>query len=144
MTSKVGLVVSRWNSVVVDRLVEAALTELVACDVVRLDVPGAYEIPQGCQALIRAQQPDAVVTLGCVIRGETPHFDYVAGECARGVNDVALRLGVPVTFGVLTCDNSEQALARAGGDKGNKGQEAAAAALALLRAFEDAENEKQQ
>jgi len=141
MSAKIGLVISRWNQMIVDRLVVSAdqvLAEagFVGDSVVRIEVPGAFEIPQGCKALIDRANVDAVVTLGCVIRGQTPHFDYVAGECARGINDLALRTGVPISFGVLTCDNSEQALDRAGGEFGNKGEEAAAAALALLASIQ--------
>ncbi len=96
-------------------------------------VPGAWEIPQALEAMARQGRLDALVALGAVVRGETPHFDLVAGECSRGASEVALRHGVPVTFGVLTCDTFEQAMARAGGEAGNKGAEAAAAAIELAR-----------
>ena len=137
MSTKIGLVVSRWNQLIVDRLVEAADQVLDAAgisegSVVRMEVPGAFEIPQGCKAIIDNADVDAVVTLGCIIRGQTPHFDYVAAECARGINQLAIATGVPISFGVLTCDSSEQALDRAGGEFGNKGEEAAQAALSLL------------
>ncbi len=137
---RVGIVASEWNQLIVDRLLAGArraLAEAAIADdaITQLNVPGAYEIPQGCQALIDANKVDLIVTIGCVIRGETPHFDYVAGECARGVTDVALKTGVPITLGVLTCDNGDQAMARAGGAHGDKGFEAASAALQLYAAI---------
>ena len=94
-----------------------------------LRVPGAFEIPTAARAT--AERYDAVVALGAVIRGETPHFDYVAGECIRGLMQVMLDTGMPVACGVLTCDTAEQALARAGGKAGNKGADAALAALEM-------------
>lgn len=129
---------SRFNGEIVDRLLAGAIAALDAAGVGAEDrlvvrVPGAWEIPQGLDALARRGGFDALVALGAVIRGETPHFDIVAGECSRGASAVALRHGVPLTFGVLTCDNLEQALARSGGDAGNKGTEAAEAAIELAR-----------
>jgi len=135
---RVGLVASRFNGEIVERLLAGAVSALDQAGVGDADrvvvrVPGAWEIPQALEALARRGGLDALVALGAVIRGETPHFDIVAGECSRGASEVALRHGVPVTFGVLTCDNLEQALARAGGDAGNKGAEAADAAIELAR-----------
>jgi 6,7-dimethyl-8-ribityllumazine synthase len=131
---RVGILVSRYNETVTERLLagaEACLRERGVArervDVVR--VPGAWELPLAARALAARGGYAAVVALGAVIRGETAHFDYVAGEASRGLMDVALHYGVPVGFGVLTCDTLEQALARAGGAAGNKGHEAAAAAL---------------
>jgi 6,7-dimethyl-8-ribityllumazine synthase len=98
--------------------------------------PGAFEIPLAAQRLARSERFDAVVCLGAVIRGETPHFDYVAGECARGVQDVALRTGVACIFGVLTTDSLDQALERAGGSHGNKGWDAAVAAMEMAALLE--------
>jgi 6,7-dimethyl-8-ribityllumazine synthase len=94
-------------------------------------VPGAFELPLTVQELATDSDYDAVIALGAVIRGDTPHFDFVAGECARGLSQVALDTGVPVAFGVLTCDTAEQALERAGGKAGNKGADAAMTALEM-------------
>ena len=143
---RVGILVSRYNETVTERLLagaEACLRERGVArervDVVR--VPGAWELPLAARVLAARGEYAAVVALGAVIRGETAHFDYVAGEASRGLMEVALRYGIPVGFGVLTCDTLEQALARAGGEAGNKGHEAVAAALdaaaALARADAD-------
>ncbi|MGD0484762.1 MAG: 6,7-dimethyl-8-ribityllumazine synthase [Gemmatimonadales bacterium] len=143
---RVGVLVSRYNETVTERLLagaEACLRErgvpAAAVDVVR--VPGAWELPFAARVLAARGGYAAVVALGAVIRGETAHFDYVAGEASRGLMDVALHYGVPVGFGLLTCDTLAQALARSGGDAGNKGYEAVAAALdaatALPRADAD-------
>ena len=133
-SERVGVLVSRYNETVTDRLLAGARACLAergvaaeAVDVVRL--PGAWELPFAARELAQRGCYRAIVALGAVIRGETAHFEYVAGEASRGLMDVALRYGVPVGFGLLTCDTLEQALARAGGEAGNKGYEAAAAAL---------------
>jgi 6,7-dimethyl-8-ribityllumazine synthase len=138
---RVGLVASRFNGEVVERLLAGALAALErhgvpssAVEVVR--VPGAWEIPQALDALARSGGFDALVALGAVIRGETAHFEYVAGECSRGTTDVALRRGVPIAFGVLTCENLEQAMARSGGAVGDAGADAALAALEMAAVFE--------
>lgn len=135
-----GIVASRFNAEVVDRLVAGALRAFErhgvgpeGVEVVR--VPGAWEIPQALGLLARRGGFDALVALGAVIRGDTPHFDFVAGECSRGAARVAAEWGRPVTFGVLTCDTLEQALARADGEAGNKGEEAALAALEMADLF---------
>lgn len=138
-----AVVVSRFNDLVTSRLVEGALAAFRRHGVSDDDVevawtPGAFEIPLAAQRLAASGQFDAVVCLGAVIRGETPHFQYVAGEAARGVQRTALDTGVPCIFGVLTTDTVEQALDRAGGKHGNKGWDAAAAAMemaGLLDAF---------
>jgi 6,7-dimethyl-8-ribityllumazine synthase len=95
-------------------------------------VPGAFEIPLAAKRLAESGEHDAVVCLGAVIRGDTPHFEYVAGECAAGISRVALDTGVPISFGVLTTEDLDQALARAGGAEGNKGAEAAATAVEMV------------
>lgn len=129
------LVASRWNPAIVEPLIEGALETLFAAgidadQVTLVRVPGAFEIPQAVAAVL--DRPVAgVVTLGCVIRGETPHFEYVAGECARGVAELARGAEAPVVLGVLTCDNAQQARARSQPGPDNKGREAAAAALEL-------------
>ncbi|MGK7311093.1 MAG: 6,7-dimethyl-8-ribityllumazine synthase [Candidatus Longimicrobiales bacterium M2_2A_002] len=130
------IIVSRFNELVTEKLLDGARSALVQHgvaedDVVVARVPGAFEIPGAAGAALRAGGWDGIVAVGCVIRGETPHFDYVAGEAARGVQALAVAHDTPVTFGVLTTDTREQALARAGGDKGNKGWEAALAALEM-------------
>lgn len=137
-----ALIASRFNSFITDRLVEGALDAIVRTggdpDAVRVyKVPGAFEIPLVAKRLAASGRFDAVVCLGAVIRGSTPHFDYVAAEVSKGVAQVALETGVPVSFGVLTTDTLEQAVERAGSKAGNKGSEAALAAVEtvnLLRA----------
>src|SRR5262249_48211977 len=113
----VGIVVARFNGDIVNRLLEAALTELEQFDIPRdtvtvMVVPGASELPLGAMALAKTRRYSCVVALGCVIRGETAHFDYVAGESASGLQLAALETGVPVAFGVLTVENIEQAMSR--------------------------------
>lgn len=138
--ARVAIVASRFNSTIVDRLLQGALEELdrlgvAAADRVVLRVAGAWEIPVALESLARRGSFDAMVALGAVVRGETPHFDFVAGECSRGIADVALRHALPIGFGVLTCDDEQQALDRAGGALGNKGAEATSAALELWAAL---------
>lgn len=133
---RVGIAVSRFNEIVTQKLVDGALDALtrhgVALDDVDVHwVPGAWELPVLVRRLLAAGRYDAVVALGAVVRGETPHFDYVAGEAARGVQQAAWEFETPVAFGVLTCDTMDQALARAGGAHGNKGWDAALAALEM-------------
>jgi 6,7-dimethyl-8-ribityllumazine synthase len=143
---RVALVVARFNDFVTSRLKAGAMQGLLGQGVspdgiVEIAVPGAFEIPLAAQTAARTGRYDAVVCLGAVIRGETPHFDFVAGECAAGVARVSLETGVPVIFGVLTTDDADQAMARAGGAAGNKGRDAALAALemvSLLAALEKA------
>ena len=135
---RVAIVAARFNAEVVDRLLAGALAELDRTEVAPGDrqvvrVAGAWEIPVALEALARSGAFDALVALGAVIRGETPHFEFVAGEASRGCSEVALRHALPVGFGLLTCDTLEQALSRAGGAAGDKGAEAAAAALELAR-----------
>jgi 6,7-dimethyl-8-ribityllumazine synthase len=136
----VGIAVSRFNGDVTSKLLEGALTELETAGVVPeaievMPVPGAFELPLAAMALAKSRRYSCVLALGCVIRGETPHFDFVAAEAASGVQLAGLETGVPVSFGVLTCDTSEQALARAGGERGNKGSEAARSALEMVESL---------
>ena len=131
---RVAIVVSRFNEEVTSRLLEGARDALRRREVPdsHVDVvwvPGAFELPVAAEAAAASERYDAVVALGCVIRGETAHFEYVAGEAARGLGNVALAHRLAVGFGVLTTETLEQALARAGGEAGNKGAEAAEAAL---------------
>jgi len=139
-----AIVAARFNDFVVEPLIRGALDALrrhgvvdKQIDIVR--VPGAFDIPIVARKLAQAQRYEALIALGCVIRGQTPHFDYVAGECAGGIARIALESGVPIAFGVLTTDTAEQAVDRAGGKAGNKGADAALVALEmanLLRRLE--------
>lgn len=132
-----ALLVTRWNSFIVDHLKAGALDTLrrhgVADDNVTVCyVPGAFEMPLVAQKLASSGNYDAIIALGAVIRGGTPHFDYVAGECSKGLAQASLNTGVPITFGVLTVDSIEQAIERAGTKAGNKGAEAASTALEMV------------
>ena len=137
---RVAIVVSRFNADVTDRLLagaRAALDEFgaAASDVDVLSVPGAWELPQTAARVLAAGNHDAVVTLGCVIRGETPHFDYVCSHASLGLGQVAISSAVPVVFGVLTTDDLDQAMARAGEGADNKGFEAATTAVEMVGVF---------
>jgi 6,7-dimethyl-8-ribityllumazine synthase len=133
---KVAIVVARFYEELADRLTAGARAELAEAGVTDVDefaVPGAYELPLAAKYAAESGRYAAVVCLGAVIRGETSHYDYVCGESARGIQDVQLATGVPCSFGVLTVDNLDQALARSGGDKRDSGRHAAEAVLALLQ-----------
>lgn len=131
-----GVVVSRWNSFITERLLQGALDALrrSGCreeDMIVVRVPGAFEIPSQARTLARTGKYDAVVTLGCLIRGETTHYEHISNEVTRGIGQSAQETGVPHTYGVLTCENLEQALDRAGLKAGNKGFEAAISAVEM-------------
>ncbi|MBX2813698.1 MAG: 6,7-dimethyl-8-ribityllumazine synthase [Myxococcales bacterium] len=131
-----GLVVSRFNALITERLLEGAMDYLVRHGAAHGDqtvvrVPGAWEMPLAVQWMAERQGVDGVIALGCVIRGGTPHFEYVAGEVAKGCAQVQMDKGLPVSFGVLTTDSIEQAVERAGTKHGNKGWEAAAAVVEM-------------
>lgn len=133
---RIAIVVAKWNDFVTERLRTGALAALeaagVAPDAVTVvRVPGAFEIPTAAQHAAESGRFDAVVCLGCVIRGETPHFEYIASAVAHGITAAASATGIPMTFGVLTTNSAEEALARAGDGPGNKGHEAAVAALEM-------------
>ncbi len=133
-----GIVVSRFNHMVSVRLLEACTAELESRGCRQADihvawVPGAFEIPQAARILAQGERYDALIALGAVIQGGTPHFDYVCRAVTDGVREVIRDTGVPVAFGVLTTDDVEQALARSGGAEGNKGEEAALAAIEMAR-----------
>ena len=137
---RVAVLVARFNADITERLLQGAL----AChaehggaeaDVDVYHVPGAWELPQAAARVMEAGRHDAVVTLGCVIRGETPHFDYVCDEANRGLGEVARASRVPLVFGVLTTDDHAQALARAGDGPGNKGYEVTLAALQMVHLY---------
>jgi 6,7-dimethyl-8-ribityllumazine synthase len=130
----IAIVAARFNEHVTKPLLDGALTTLRDCglpDPPVFWVPGAFEIPLVVQRLAASRGYDAIVCVGAVIRGGTPHFEYVAGECAAGIARVALKTGVPCAFGVLTTDDLDQAMARAGGPEGNKGSEAAHTAVEM-------------
>ncbi|MBU0730497.1 MAG: 6,7-dimethyl-8-ribityllumazine synthase [Proteobacteria bacterium] len=138
---KFGIVLSRFNSFISERLLEGALDTLIrfgasddAIAIVR--VPGAYEIPLIAQKMAKSGKYDAVICLGAVIRGATPHFDFVANEAAKGIAQVGMETEVPVIFGVLTTDTIEQAIERAGSKAGNKGSDCASAAIEMVNLLE--------
>jgi 6,7-dimethyl-8-ribityllumazine synthase len=136
-TGKFALVVGRWNSFVVEHLLEGAIDALrrhgvAEAQLTIIRAPGAFEIPLVCQKVAASKHYDAIIALGAVIRGGTPHFEYVAGECTKGLAQVSMEHGVPVAFGVLTVDTIEQAVERAGTKAGNKGAEAALSALEMV------------
>jgi 6,7-dimethyl-8-ribityllumazine synthase len=134
---KIGIVVSKWNDTITNAMLEGALSTLLAANVNREDiiineVPGTFELPFGAQRMLKAIKLDAVICLGCVIQGETRHFDFICDATANGIMRVSLDNELPVIFGVLTTDTMQQAVDRSGGLHGNKGIEAAATALQLL------------
>ena len=135
--SKFCLVVARFNSFITENLLEGAIDALKRhgaddADLEIVRVPGAYELPLAVQAMADSGKYDAIIALGAVIRGGTPHFDYVAGECVKGLSQVMMQKGMPVAFGVLTVDTIEQAIERAGTKAGNKGAEAAMSAIEMV------------
>lgn len=135
--SKFGIVISRFNSFINESLLSGALDALKRHgaddnDIEVIYVPGAYEIPLAVQKAANAKKYDAIIAIGSVIRGGTPHFEYVAGECVKGLSQVMMQTGTPVAFGVLTVDTIEQAIERAGTKAGNKGVEAAMSAVEMV------------
>jgi 6,7-dimethyl-8-ribityllumazine synthase len=134
---KFALVVGRWNSFVVEHLKEGAIDALrrhgvAAENITVVYAPGAFEIPLVCKKVAERGGVDAIIALGAVIRGGTPHFEYVAGECTKGLAAVTMDAGLPISFGVLTVDTIEQAVERSGTKAGNKGEEAALSALEMV------------
>ncbi len=151
---KIAVVVGRFNEEISNRLLDGALSQLeelgvIATDILVYWVPGAFEIPFACQEVIEKTDVDAVITLGAVVKGGTPHFDYVAGECVRGVQNVSLSTGTPIALGVLTTDTYEQALERSDtsyvdhdgstGDKGSSDAKAVIAMVQLVRSLNGAD-----
>lgn len=135
--ARIGIVLARFNSFIGERLLEGALDALVRhgaershLDVAR--VPGAFEIPLALKQMAVSKKYDGLIALGCVIRGETPHFEYVAGEATRGITQVGQQFDIPVGFGLLTVDTIEQAIQRAGAKAGNKGADAALAVIEMV------------
>lgn len=138
------LVVSRFNSFIVDSLTSGAIDALVRHgakhdDIHIIKVPGAYELPLAIQKAAETGRYQAIIALGAVIRGSTPHFDYVAGECVKGISSLMLKHETPIAFGVLTVDNIEHAIERAGTKAGNKGAEAAVSAIEMVNLLREIE-----
>ncbi len=141
---RVGIVAGRFNDFVVNNLIEGAIDCLARhgaseSDIELARVPGAVEIPLAVQRMGRTGKYDAIIALGAVIRGGTPHFEYVAGECSKGLGQLALQLDMPVSFGVLTVDTIEQAIERAGTKAGNKGAEAAMGVIEMVNVLRQIE-----
>jgi len=141
---KVAIVVSRFNEFVTERLVKEAVEELLQNGVEQGDidiykVPGSFEIPVVVKRLLEKKKYHGVIALGAIIRGDTPHFEYVAGEVTRGIGRLTLDYGVPVVFGIITADTMDDAIERAGGKKGNKGRDSARALLEILGLLEKAQ-----
>lgn len=145
--SSFGIILSSWNDFITSRLLEGALETLEKLgasekSIEVFKVPGAFEIPLTAKKIAESGKFDAVICLGCVIRGQTPHFEYVAGEAAKGIGQVAMQTGVPVLFGIVTADNLEQAIDRAGAKAGNKGVEAAMAAVEIVNLYKGIQSGK--
>lgn len=139
-----GIVVSRWNSFFTEKMLAGALDALLRhgatedqIEIAR--VPGTWEIPVAVQKLVNAGRFDAVIAIGCLIRGATPHFDYLASEVTKGLGQISLQSGLPVTYGVITVENLEQAIERSGTKAGNKGSEAAVAAIEMANLMRELE-----
>lgn len=139
---KIAIVVARFNSFIVESLLSGAIDTLQRVgniaeqDITVIRIPGAFELPLAVQRVAASKKYDAIVALGAVIRGGTPHFEYVSGECVKGIAQVAMQYDLPVAFGVLTVDSIEQAIERAGTKAGNKGGEAAMSALEMINVLE--------
>ena len=136
-SARFGIAVSRCNSFIVDRLLEGALEALqkhgvMERDITVVKVPGAYELPLAVKMMLDQNSYDGIIAVGAVLRGGTPHFEYVAGECVKGLSQAGLDASLPVSFGVLTVDTIEQAIERAGTKAGNKGAEAAMTAMEMV------------
>jgi 6,7-dimethyl-8-ribityllumazine synthase len=132
MGHRFAIVASEYNSVVMDRLIEGAKRALRDCEKLAIiRVPGSFEIPLAVKRAALSKKYDGIVALGCVLRGETPHFEYISGAVSNGLGQVALETGIPIGFGVLTVDTVQQAMDRSG-ESGNKGFEAAVAALEMI------------
>lgn len=140
---KYAIVVSRFNNFITEKLLDGAKDALLRSgakenEIEIYRIPGSFEIPLVAKKVAAKQKYDAIICLGAVIRGETPHFEYVASEVSKGIAKVTLEANIPVTYGVITADNTEQAVERAGNKMGNKGFEAARTAIELLNLFNDA------
>ncbi|MEI6817609.1 MAG: 6,7-dimethyl-8-ribityllumazine synthase [Bacteroidota bacterium] len=134
---KVGIIVSEWNPVITKALLKGSITALKKAGLAEANilvnyVPGSYELPLGAQLLEESSHPDGIICLGCVIQGETPHFDYICSAVSEGIMKLNFKYSKPFVFGVLTCNDYQQAMDRSGGIKGNKGEEAAYTALKMI------------
>jgi 6,7-dimethyl-8-ribityllumazine synthase len=139
---KFSIVASRFNGFIVEQLEAGAIDALIRHGINDIDLikaPGAFELPMVVQRVAATKKYDAIIAVGAVIRGGTPHFEYVAGECVKGIANVSLKFDVPVSFGVLTVDTIEQAIERAGTKAGNKGAEAALSAIEMVSLFKNLE-----
>ncbi len=139
---KFGLVVSRFNDFIGNKLLEGAVDTLLRSgasdgDIEVVKVPGSFEMPVAAQAMAKKGTYDAIICLGAIIRGSTPHFDYIASEAAKGIARISLEQGLPVSFGIITADNLEQAIERAGTKSGNKGRDAALSAIEMANLFKE-------
>ena len=144
---RVGIVAGRFNDFIVEHLISGAIDTLVRHgasekDIELARVPGAVEIPLAVQRMAKTGKYDAIIALGAVIRGGTPHFDFVAGECSKGLGQLTLQLDIPIAFGVLTVDTIEQAIERAGTKAGNKGAEAAMGTIEMVNVLRQIESTK--
>jgi len=140
--AKFGIAYSRFNSFITDSLLDGAVDAIVRhggseSDITVVKVPGAFELPVAVQRMAKSGKYDAIIVVGAVIRGGTPHFDYVAGECTKGIGQISLQHDVPIAFGLLTVDSIEQAIERAGTKAGNKGAEAAVSAIEMVNVFKN-------
>ena len=138
----IAVITSRWNHFIGDRLVEGALDAIArhggdTSKVTVVHVPGAFEVPMAARKVAESGRFDAVVCLGVLIRGATPHFDYIASECTKGIASASMETGVPISYGIITADNLDQAIERAGTKAGNKGHEAAMAAVEMANLYKE-------
>ena len=142
-----GVVISRFNDFIGDRLMQGAIDTLLwsgasEADIHVVKVPGSFEIPVAAQALIKNGKYDAIICLGAIIRGSTPHFDYIASEAAKGIARLSMEAGLPIAFGIITADSIEQAIERAGTKSGNKGRDAALNAIEMANLFKELKKRK--
>ena len=142
-----GVVISRFNDFIGDRLMQGAIDTLLRsgaseADIRVVKVPGSFEIPVAAQALIKNGKYDAIICLGAIIRGSTPHFDYIASEAAKGIAKLSMEAGLPIAFGIITADSIEQAIERAGTKSGNKGRDAALNAIEMANLFKELKKRK--
>ncbi len=144
---KIGIVVSEWNAEITEKLFEGTYETLLSAgckkeNIIRKSVPGSFELPTGAMLFAEYEDVDAVICLGCVIQGETRHFEFICNAVSKGLVDLAVKFGMPFIFGVLTTDNPEQATARSGGKHGNKGIEAAVTAMKMVSLQQEFESRK--
>jgi len=144
---KIGIVMSRFNDFITGRLLDGAMDAIVrsggnADDISVVKVPGSFELALAAKELARSNQYDGVICVGAVIRGSTPHYEHVASQMSRGLQTVTLETGVPIAFGVITADNLEQAIERAGSKQGNKGQQAALTVIEMINVLKQLKNQR--